>query len=278
MPIPRAESTPPFATSRPTRGRRLLKTLRSWILSFALAFAILAPLRSAIADWNDVPTGSMEPTILPGDRIFVNKLAYGLRVPFTHSWMVRWSGPQTGDIVVLDSPRDGTRLVKRVIAGPGDTVELRNNVLVINGQASSYSSLPESNLDTVPARLRTGRIFATERLGIGSHAIEATPTIRGAMRSFPPITVPAGQYFVMGWGVLVCYFELARLLSHRAMRLALLGGFIYSLGAVFHVLRWPVLHPTVFAAHELFHVLVVGGSLAHFWFLLTVVAPYRRPS
>jgi signal peptidase I len=198
MPIPRAQSAHPSAPSRRARSGRLLKALRSWILSFALAFAILAPLRSAIADWNDVPTGSMEPTILPGDRIFVNKLAYGLRVPFTHSWMAQWGGPQAGDIVVLDSPKDGTRLVKRVAAGPGDTVELRNNVLVINGVARGYSPLPESSLETVPGRLRTGRIFATERLGTGSHAIEATPAISRAMRTFPPRTVPAGQYFVMG--------------------------------------------------------------------------------
>ena len=82
MPIP---PPPPGSPSKPKQG--FVKTLKSWVVSFALAFAILAPLRSAIADWNDVPTGSMEPTILCGDRIFVNKLAYGLRVPFTHSWI-----------------------------------------------------------------------------------------------------------------------------------------------------------------------------------------------
>src|SRR5262245_59061880 len=110
MPIP---ATPACTTpSKPT----LLRTLRGWAVSFAMAFAILAPLRSAVADWNDVPTGSMEPTILCGDRIFVNKLAYGLRVPFTHTWVAQWDNPSAGEIVILNSPKDGVRLVKRLIA------------------------------------------------------------------------------------------------------------------------------------------------------------------
>jgi hypothetical protein len=63
MPIPFAKRSEPRGTKKP---RSLLRTLKNWIVSFAVAFAVLAPLRSAIADWNDVPTGSMEPTILPG--------------------------------------------------------------------------------------------------------------------------------------------------------------------------------------------------------------------
>lgn len=87
-------------------------------------------------------------------------------------------------------------------------------------------------------------------------------------------TVSTGIYLVMGWGALFCYFEIARLLSHRALRLMLVGGVLYSVGALFHILHWPVLWPGVFQAHELFHVFVMGGSLAHFWFVLRVVAPW----
>ena len=86
-----------------------------------------------MADWNDVPTGSMKPTILEGDRVFVNKLAYDLKVPFTTWHITEWSNPHCGDIVVFFSPKDGKRLVKRVIGLPGDTVELQNERLVING-------------------------------------------------------------------------------------------------------------------------------------------------
>jgi hemolysin III len=89
-------------------------------------------------------------------------------------------------------------------------------------------------------------------------------------------TVSTGIYLAMGWGALFCYFEIARLLSHRAVHGMLLGGVLYSVGAVFHITRWPVLWPGVFQAHELFHVLVMAGSLVHFRFMVTVVAPFGR--
>ena len=101
------------------------------LLIFAL---VMFSIRSSLADWNVVPSGSMQPTILVGDRVLVNKLAYDLKVPFTTWHIAEWSNPQRGDIVVFFSPKDGTRLVKRVIGLPGDTVELRNDQLIINGQ------------------------------------------------------------------------------------------------------------------------------------------------
>src|SRR5277367_1455883 len=99
---------------------------------------VMLAFRSAIADWNDVPTGSMKPTIVEGDRIFVNKLAYDLKVPFTTWHVAEWAGPERGDIVVFNSPVDGTRLVKRVVGLPGDTIEGRNDHLWINGRPVNY--------------------------------------------------------------------------------------------------------------------------------------------
>src|SRR3954451_15453600 len=107
---------------------------REEIRPLMILAAVLFSLRSSLADWNDVPTGSMKPTILEGDRVFVNKVAYDLKVPFTTWHVAEWSNPRRGDIVVFFSPHDGERLVKRVIGLPGDTIELRNNVLVVNGQ------------------------------------------------------------------------------------------------------------------------------------------------
>ena len=90
------------------------KEIRWWLVIGLVVFSI----RSALADWSDVPTGSMKPTILEGDRVFVNKLAYDLKVPFTTCRIAQWSNPQRGDIVVFFSPRDGQRLVKRVVGLP----------------------------------------------------------------------------------------------------------------------------------------------------------------
>src|SRR3954454_19378491 len=91
---------------------------------FAFLTLVLFAARSSIADWNDVPSGSMNPTILEGDRIFVNKLAYDLKVPYTTWHVAEWGGPQRGDVVVFYAPTDGTRMVKRVIGLPGDTISL----------------------------------------------------------------------------------------------------------------------------------------------------------
>src|ERR1043165_4321169 len=99
---------------------------RKEIRPLLILAVILFSIRSSLADWNDVPSGSMRPTILEGDRIFVNKLAYDLKVPFTTIHIAEWSNPKRGDIVVFYSPHDGQRLIKRVIGLPGDMIELRN--------------------------------------------------------------------------------------------------------------------------------------------------------
>src|SRR4030095_3166198 len=98
---------------------------REWIRPALVAAAIVLPLKSAVADWNWVPSGSMKPTILEGDLVLVNKLAYDLRVPFTLWRAAEWGNPGRDYIVVCFSPHDGVRLVKRIVAVPGDTIEMR---------------------------------------------------------------------------------------------------------------------------------------------------------
>ena len=174
--------------------------LRYWrkeIRPLLILCAILFSIRSSLADWNDVPTGSMKPTILEGDRVFVNKLAYDLKVPFTTWHLAQWDNPQRGDIVVFYSPKDGTRLVKRVIGLPGDTIELRADQLILNGQPVDYTAA-EAN---IPARLSGPEhdrgVFATEKLADHAHAVMAINGIQ-ALRTYGPVQVAAGQYFMMG--------------------------------------------------------------------------------
>ncbi len=139
----------------------------------------------------------MKPTIIEGDRIFVNKLAYDLKVPFTTWHLAQWSNPQRGDIVVFYSPHDGTRLVKRVVGLPGDTVELRDEQLVINGTAVDYAPLSPQISGQVRDDEGKQGVFATEKLSDHSHAVMAIPG-RPAKRTFGPVHVPDGQYFIMG--------------------------------------------------------------------------------
>src|SRR6202142_3543320 len=144
---------------------------RQEIRPLLLLALVMFSIRSSLADWNDVPTGSMKPPILEGDRVFVNKLAYDLKVPFTTRHIAEWSNPQRGDIVVFFSPRDGQRLVKRVVGLPGDTIELRNNGLVLNGKPVEYQPVAEVLLRDVAALDRASSIFAVEQLAGRRHAV-----------------------------------------------------------------------------------------------------------
>jgi signal peptidase I len=158
---------------------------------------VLFSVRSSLADWNVVPTGSMKPTILEGDRVFVNKLAYDLKVPFTTWHLAEWANPKRGDIVVFFSPHDGTRLIKRVVGLPGDVVELRNEQLTINGNRLDYTPLSSQVSGQLSETERQHSLFATEELPAHSHAVMAIPSLP-AKRSFAPVTVPEGCYFMMG--------------------------------------------------------------------------------
>ncbi len=169
------------------------KEIRWWLVIGLVVFSI----RSSLADWSDVPTGSMKPTILEGDRVFVNKLAYDLKVPFTTRHLAEWSNPQRGDIVVFFSPHDGKRLVKRVVGLPGDTIELRNNGLVLNGQPVEYKPIAEERLRDLAAADRASQVFAVEQIAGRRHAVAAIPSVP-ALRDFGPCRVPDGHYFMMG--------------------------------------------------------------------------------
>ncbi|HXI12840.1 MAG TPA: signal peptidase I [Thermoanaerobaculia bacterium] len=170
---------------------------KEWIRPFLVMLAVVGSLRSAVADWNDVPTGSMKPTILEGDRVVVNKLAYDLKVPFTTSHLAVWDNPSRGDIVVFFSPADGKRLVKRVIGIPGDQIEMIENRLLINGQAVTITPADPAWLAAMDPRERGIYQVASEGFGSQMHAMMVTPGAP-SVRSFAPLTVPQESYFVMG--------------------------------------------------------------------------------
>lgn len=165
-----------------TKIKNLIRENRGFIL-----FVVLMVLfRSAVADWNDVPTGSMQPTIQIGDRILVDKLAYDVRIPFTHVSALELDDPARGDIIVFDSRVSDKRLVKRVVGIPGDVVEMRNNELIINNEPVVYSTLFSS-----------GRILEK-----AEHLPGSTHTVRNKRASdyanFDPVTVPDEHYLVLG--------------------------------------------------------------------------------
>ena len=166
---------------------RFKEVWREWT-GFFIFLVLMVLFRSAIADWNDVPSGSMLPTIVEGDRILIEKLAYDVRVPLTHITVARLDEPRRGDIVVFDSKAADTRLVKRLIGVPGDVISMRDNRLYINGQAAQYGDV----------FLTDEAIFAIESYGTMHHPVELNRQRTSPYRSFGPVTVPKDQYLVLG--------------------------------------------------------------------------------
>ena len=160
------------------RALRAWHWLRREIVPLLAMLLLLTAARSSFANHYVVPSGSMQNTLMPGDRVAVDMSAYGLRLPFTSVRLVERGRPQRGDVVVFDSPHDGTRLIKRAVAVAGDRVELRDGWLRINGVAlRSAARAGTEEFGTHRARLD---------LGAGGG-----PDIRA-------LTIPPGKLLVLG--------------------------------------------------------------------------------
>jgi signal peptidase I len=119
-------------TQNPRKESRLRRFGRE-AGNFLILLLGLMAARSTLADHYYVPSSSMEPTLIPGDRVVVDKMAYGLRVPFTHIQISAGDAVSRGEVAIFDSPRDGKRLIKRIVAIGGDEVIVSNGRLLING-------------------------------------------------------------------------------------------------------------------------------------------------
>lgn len=145
---------------------------RQNVESIGLALIIALAVRSSVVQAFWVPSGSMLPTIQIGDHIFVNKLAYAVHLPLIGTEVFKVGDLQRNDVVVFVSPVDrSTDLIKRVIAVPGDTVEIRNKKVLVNGEP-----IPDSH----------------------AHFTDSTINPNGSRDNMPPTQVPEGKFFVMG--------------------------------------------------------------------------------
>jgi signal peptidase I len=163
-------------------------------LIFLLTFGVF---RTAVADWNPIPSASMRPTLLEGDVVLVNRLAYDLKLPLADVVLLPLGTPRRGDVVTFSSPVDGTRLIKRLVGLPGDVVEMRDGRLVVNGEAAAYRGVhrpetPENVLGHDLAALR-----ATEQVAGDARVVQFLPAVV-AERQFGPLRVPPGEYFFLG--------------------------------------------------------------------------------
>jgi signal peptidase I len=190
--------------STATTSQRIGKIARDWIPSLLL-LSLLLIARSTLADHYHVPSGSMKNALLPGDHVLVNKSAYGLRIPFTKHVFALRKDPQRGEVVILDSPENDVRLIKRVVAVGGDRVSLLNGRLTINGRplASPYDPFTEQFGDRkIALNLDAGGGPDIEHMIIPAGHVLLLGDHRGASndgRYFG--TVPAGELYGRASGV-----------------------------------------------------------------------------
>lgn len=172
--------------------------MRNWVRAnkgFLLFLFLFGVFRTAVADWNPIPSGSMRPNLLEGDVVLVNRLAFDLKLPLTDVILARIGEPQRGDVVTFSSPRDGTRTIKRIVALPGDVVEMRDERLIINGRAASYAVLDQV-VEPVGGT-HADALRLNETLGAARHRIQVMPQIAAA-RDFGPVAIPQDAFMVLG--------------------------------------------------------------------------------
>lgn len=176
-------------------------TWRQALLTFAAPFVIVLGLRWLLIEPFVIPSGSMIPSLLIHDHILVNKLAYGLRIPFSEKYIFFWQHPQRGDIVVFKYPKNiNVFFVKRLIGEPGDKVELKNGVLFVNDQELSQTPQTSEQVEQVAPDFSAPSDFFSYYLEPArehQHLVRYY-TSASSSRNWGPVTVPENSYFMMG--------------------------------------------------------------------------------
>jgi signal peptidase I len=170
-------------------------TWKNALLTFFAPIFLVFFFRWALFEPYVIPSGSMIPTLLIHDHILVNKWAYGFRVPFSELWLTYWNKPKSGDIVVFRYPRGrDTFFVKRVVAIEGDTIEVKDGQLVINGQAVERVAI------NTPAKEagESASEFQYYREKLGDHEFTTRSFRWGHRLEGHKITVPDGHFYVVG--------------------------------------------------------------------------------
>jgi len=172
-------------------------TVREYVEAIGLALLAALIIRHFVIEAFKIPSGSMIPTLAIGDHIFVNKFRYGIRLPFTKTWVAKFADLKRGEVVVFMYPIDEKKnFIKRVVGLPGDTIALRQNRLFINGQEAKREKITDKEL--------------LEGLKSGGSADFFWETIQGSRHvvryqyashlktNFGPATIPEGHFFAMG--------------------------------------------------------------------------------
>lgn len=166
----------------------------SWMRSLGMALVLFLITRTFLVEAFQIPSGSMERTLLVGDFLFVNKAAYGAQIPGTGARLPGYATPGRGDIVVFAYPKNPQQhYVKRVIGAPGDTVEMDAGDVLVNGEIVSepYAQRTDPLHDLYSPEFAWQRAYFVGRW-------DDPRRLRPSRDSWGPIAVPSGKYFVLG--------------------------------------------------------------------------------
>ncbi len=164
-----------------------------------LFLLLLLLVRTTVVDWNHVPSRSMAPSIIPGDRIFVDKTAFGIRLPFTDSPIIQWSELDRFDVIVFKAPRTNILTVKRLIGLPGDRVSLQNGELSINEQGAQYEEYPNTfNSDQLSAAYGHTEQWSESILGSRQWILRYKISSKRGGEDFDTVLVPKGHFLMLG--------------------------------------------------------------------------------
>ena len=193
--------------ARPVSQRPRLRNLWENVKSIVGALAIFLVLRAFLVEAYRIPSGSMIPTLLVGDWLFVNKAIYGAHVPFSRASLPGYRDPKRGDVVVFVSPYQGDEaeqgrdptptLVKRLVGTPGDTLYMRNGVLYVNGIAQRQGYGVQAQADPGLANSVDQLFDWQKKVGLKSSRFGAAPS-QPTHDNWGPFVVPSNRLFMMG--------------------------------------------------------------------------------
>ena len=179
-----------------------------WEQVSTIFFAVLIALgiRAFVIEPYRIPSGSMFPTLLIGDHLFVNKFVYGIKIPFTDIRLPGLRDPQRGDVIVFtvakmggqtfpadrrsDLPRE--EFVKRIVGIPGDRIEFRHDGVVLNGERIDEEPLAEEFVDD------RGRTLLQNRVALDEHDFVTLDDPYVKLPLSEPVTIEQGRYLVLG--------------------------------------------------------------------------------
>jgi signal peptidase I len=166
-------------------------TFREYAEALAIAILLALFIRTFVIQAFKIPSGSMTPTLIVGDHLLVNKFIYGIRIPLIDYFIIQYNEPERGDIVVFKWPNDESKdFIKRVIGIEGDTIEIKNDVLYLNGEKIETAYVGKYSDKNI-----AGAEIYKESLGENEHYM-LDQYVR--YEDMGPITVPEDSIFVMG--------------------------------------------------------------------------------